>query len=104
MFKQLILFFKKIFEGPISIVFFRLLGYPKPYRLALIRVLSMIFKKFRPHYHSVIYESTQLALKLNLKKGFFILYNGEDYLKKRMYHLMFFKFLLLQKFLKGFLI
>ena len=68
MFKQLILFFKKIFEGPISIVFFRLLGYPKPYRLALIRVLSMIFKKFRPHYHSVIYESTQLALKLNLKK------------------------------------
>ena len=68
MIKQLILFLKKIFEGPISIVFFRFIGYSKPYRVALIRMLPIIFKRFRPHYHSVIYESTQTALKLNLKK------------------------------------
>ena len=68
MIKQLILFIKKIFEGPISLVFFRFVGYSKPYRVALVRALPIIFKKFRPHYHSVIYESTQTALKLNLKK------------------------------------
>ena len=68
MIKQLILFFKKIFEGPISLAFFRFIGYSKPYRVALVRTLPIIFKRFRPHYHSVIYESTQTALKLNLKK------------------------------------
>ena len=68
MIKQLILFIKKIFKGTISLVFFRFVGYSKPYRVALVRALPIIFKKFRPHYHSVIYESTQTALKLNLKK------------------------------------
>ena len=68
MINQVILFFKKIFEGPLPISIFRILGYNKPYRTAIVRVLPVIFKKFRPHYHSVIYESTQLALKLNLRK------------------------------------
>ena len=68
MINQLISFFKKIFEGPLSISFFRFLGYTKPYRVAIIRALPIIFKKFRPHYHSIIYECTQTALKLNLKK------------------------------------
>ena len=68
MINQIIIFFKRIFEGPISISFFRFIGYSKPYRVAVIRALPIIFKKFRPHYHSIIYESTQTALKLNLKK------------------------------------
>ena len=68
MINQLISFFKKIFEGPLSISFFRFFGYSKPYRVAIIRALPIIFKKFRPHYHSIIYECTQTALKLNLKK------------------------------------
>ena len=68
MINQLISFFKKIFEGPLSISFFRFVGYTKPYRVAIIRALPIIFKKFRPHYHSIIYECTQTALKLNLKK------------------------------------
>jgi len=68
MINQIIIFFKRIFEGPIPISFFRFIGYSKPYRVAVIRALPIIFKKFRPHYHSIIYESTQTALKLNLKK------------------------------------
>ena len=68
MINQLITFFKKIFEGPLSISFFRFAGYTKPYRVAIIRALPIIFKKFRPHYHSIIYECTQTALKLKLKK------------------------------------
>ena len=68
MINQLIVFLKRIFEGPLSISFFRVIGYNKPYRVAFIRVLSIIFKKFRPHYHSMIYEATQSAIKLKLKK------------------------------------
>lgn len=68
MINQLNLFFKKIFDGPWPISFFRFIGYAKPYRVAIIRALPIIFKKFRPHYHSIIYECTQTALKLKLKK------------------------------------
>ena len=68
MINQIIAFFKKIFEGPLSLSFFRFIGYAKPYRVAIVRALPIIFKKFRPHYHSIIYECTQTALKLNLKK------------------------------------
>ena len=68
MINQLIIFLKRIFEGPLSISLFRIIGYNKPYRVALVRFLSIIFKKFRPHYHSIIYEATQSAIKLKLKK------------------------------------
>ena len=68
MIKQTKLLFKKICEAPFFITIFRILGYSKPYRVAIIRILPIIFKKFRPHYHSVIFECTQTALKLNLKK------------------------------------
>ena len=68
MINQLTVFLKRLFEGPIAISLFRFLGYNKPYRTAIIRALTLIFKTFRPHYNSIIYETTQTAISLGLKR------------------------------------
>ena len=41
MINQAFLFFKRIFEGPLSISLFRILGYNKPYRAAIVRILPI---------------------------------------------------------------
>ena len=46
----------------------QIFGYHKPYRVALFRVANLIFKKFRPHYHSCLHETALEARELGLKK------------------------------------
>ena len=42
----------------------RILGYEKPLRVALLKYLSLKFSTFRPHYETLIYESSKNAIKL----------------------------------------
>ena len=48
----------------IKLLILRILGYEKPLRVALFKYLSLKFKKFRPHYETVLYESCKVAKKL----------------------------------------
>ena len=48
----------------IKILFLRILGYEKPLRVALLKYLSLKFTTFRPHYETLIYESSKNAIKL----------------------------------------
>ena len=47
-----------------KILFFRIVGYEKPYRVAILKYFSLKFKKFRPHYLTILYESCKEAKKL----------------------------------------
>jgi hypothetical protein len=62
---QLINIFKTIFNAPFEIIILRIFGYNKPYRVAILRLLVLILKKFRPHYYALLYESFYEAKKLN---------------------------------------
>ena len=44
----------------------RLLCYEKPYRVVFTKYLSLIFKSFRPHYESILYEACLEAKKLGI--------------------------------------
>ena len=48
----------------IKILFLRILGYEKTLRVALLKYLSLKFTTFRPHYETLIYESSKNAIKL----------------------------------------
>lgn len=47
-----------------KILLLRILGYEKPLRVALLKYLSLKFSTFRPHYETLIYESSKNAIKL----------------------------------------
>ena len=48
----------------IKIFALRVLGYEKPYRVALLKIFSLKFKQFRPHYETILLESCIEAKKL----------------------------------------
>lgn len=48
----------------IKLLVLRIFGYEKPLRVALLKYLSLKFTTFRPHYETLIYESSKNALKL----------------------------------------
>ena len=64
--KQFLLIIKKIFSSPLDILFLRIVGYHKPYRVAFLRLLTIVFKRFRPHFHSALYEIALEAKELNI--------------------------------------
>jgi hypothetical protein len=63
---------KKIFNVPIGILFLRIFGYNKPYRVAILKILTLIFKKYRPHYFSIIHDSFEAAKVLKYNNISFI--------------------------------
>ena len=52
----------------LKILILRIISYEKPYRVGLIKLLSLKYKSFRPHYETVLYESVREAKKLGYKK------------------------------------
>ena len=48
----------------IKLLILRIFGYEKPLRVALLKYLSLKFTTFRPHYETLIYESSKNAIKL----------------------------------------
>ena len=48
----------------LKIFLLRLIGYEKPLRVALLKLLTFKFKKFRPHYETILLESCVEAKKL----------------------------------------
>lgn len=46
----------------------RILGYDKPLRIAFLKYLSLKFKTFRPHYETILLESTNEAKKIGYKE------------------------------------
>jgi hypothetical protein len=51
-----------------KIFFLRIFCYEKPYRVAIIKYLSLKFKKFRPHYECILFEACYEAKKLDYKE------------------------------------
>ena len=60
--------FNEVFNVPFSLLIYRILSYPFPIRAAIIRVFTIVFKYYRPHYYSILYESVQSAIQLGYKK------------------------------------
>ena len=58
---------RKIFYK-FKILILRIIGYEKPLRVALLKYLSLKFSTFRPHYETLIYESSKNAIKLGFKE------------------------------------
>ena len=58
----------EVFNVPFSLLIYRILSYPFPIRAAIIRVFTIVFKYYKPHYYSILYESVQSAIKLGYKK------------------------------------
>ena len=56
-------FFYKIY-----ISMLRIIGYEKPYRVALLKLFSLKIKTFRPHYETIVYEASLEALRLGEKE------------------------------------
>ena len=52
----------------IKLLLLRIFGYEKPLRVAFLKYLSLKFRTFRPHYESLIYETSKVALKLGHKE------------------------------------
>ncbi len=52
----------------IKILFLRIFGYEKPLRVALLKLLSLKFKTFRPHYETIMLEICREAKKLGLNE------------------------------------
>lgn len=48
----------------LKIFIMRVIGYEKPYRVAILKYLSIKYKTFRPHYETILYESCLGAKKL----------------------------------------
>jgi hypothetical protein len=58
----------KLYLFKLKIFIFRFLGYEKPLRVAILKILSLIFKTFRPHYETIVYESCLEAKKLGINE------------------------------------
>tara|TARA_B100000029_G_C17404861_1_gene898449 strand:- start:69 stop:902 length:834 start_codon:yes stop_codon:yes gene_type:complete len=56
-----------MFFYKLKIFFFRILGYEKPLRVALLKYLTLKFKKFRPNYENILLESVLEAKELGYK-------------------------------------
>ena len=56
----------------IKILFLRIIGYEKPLRVAFLKYLSLKYSKFRPHYETILYETSKTAIKLGEKEIFVI--------------------------------
>jgi hypothetical protein len=54
----------RFFFYKIKILIFRIIGYEKPLRVALLKYISAKYKTFRPHYETILYESSLEAKKL----------------------------------------
>ena len=52
----------------LKIFILRIIGYDKPLRAAFLKYLSLKFKTFRPHYESILLESTKEAKKLGYRE------------------------------------
>ena len=52
----------------LKIFFLRVFGYDKPLRVAFLKYLTLKFKKFRPHYETIVLESVLQAKKIEYKK------------------------------------
>ena len=52
----------------IKLLFIRFLCYEKPFRVAFTKYLTLLFKTFRPHYESVLYEACLEAKKLDINE------------------------------------
>ena len=48
----------------VKLLILRIFGYEKPLRVALLKYLSLKFTTFRPHYETLIYETSKNAIKL----------------------------------------
>ena len=48
----------------LKIFLLRLFGYEKPLRVALLKLLSITYSQFRPHYETILLESCFEAKKL----------------------------------------
>lgn len=57
-----------MFFYKIKIFLLRILGYDKPLRLAVLKYLTLKFKKFRPHYETILLESVLEAKKIGYKQ------------------------------------
>ena len=51
-----------------KIFFLRLMGYEKPLRVALLKLLSLKYKTFRPQYETILFESCIEAKKLGYEE------------------------------------
>ena len=58
----------KIFFYKLKLLFLRVLCYEKPLRVAFTKFLSLKFSNFRPHYESLIYETSKNAIKLGFNE------------------------------------
>jgi len=58
----------KKFLYKLKLLFLRVLCYEKPLRVAFIKYLSLKFSSFRPHYETLIYETSKNAIKLGFKE------------------------------------
>ena len=58
----------KNFLYKLKLLFLRVLCYEKPLRVAFIKYLSLKFSSFRPHYETLIYETSKNAIKLGFKE------------------------------------
>lgn len=62
-------FFRKLLaRNPISLVIWRVLQFPYPYRVALVEIILLIFTRTRPHYYSALFEAATLAKRLGIPK------------------------------------
>ena len=52
----------------IKILMLRIIGYEKPLRVAILKLLQLKFKTFRPNYKTILYESSIEAKKLGYKE------------------------------------
>ncbi len=58
----------KFFFYKLKLLFLRVLCYEKPLRVAFTKFLSLKFSNFRPHYESLIYETSKNAIKLGFNE------------------------------------
>ena len=52
----------------LKIFILRIFGYDKPLRVAFLKYLSLKYKKFRPHYETILLESSNEAKKIGYKE------------------------------------
>jgi hypothetical protein len=57
-----------MFFYKLKILLLRILGYDKPLRVALLKILTLKFKTFRPHYENILLESVLEAKKIGYQK------------------------------------
>ena len=53
-----------MFFYKLKITLIRILGYEKPLRTAFLKLLTLKFKTFRPHYETILLESALEAKKI----------------------------------------